>query len=108
MKAKGDYQDQVHSGQMVLVLVRPGGGQHEWWPKATQGGPSGLSPLRSDGSRDGKAGRLDCMSGGQKTLKLSYINLKGGILGLSPLRSDGLMVVRQGSWPKTLKRKEVK
>jgi hypothetical protein len=59
---------------MVLMLVRPGGGQHEWWPKATQGWPLGLSWLRSDGSRDGKAGRLDCMSGGQKTLKLCKLH----------------------------------
>ncbi len=33
------------------------------------GGPSGSSPLRSDGSCDGQVGRLDCLSGGQKTLK---------------------------------------
>jgi hypothetical protein len=33
-----------------------------------KGGPSGLSPLRSDGSRDGQARRLHCVSGSQKTL----------------------------------------
>jgi hypothetical protein len=41
-------------------------GPREWWPKATQGGPSGLSPLRSDGSHDGQAEMLDRVSGGQR------------------------------------------
>jgi hypothetical protein len=37
MKAKGDYQEQVHSDEMVLVIVRQPG-LHERWPKVTQGG----------------------------------------------------------------------
>jgi hypothetical protein len=41
-------------------------GRLEWWPKATQGGPSGSSPLRSDGSHDGQAEMLDRVSGGQR------------------------------------------
>jgi hypothetical protein len=41
-------------------------GLHEWWTKETQGGPSGSRPLRSDGSSDGKAGRLDRLTGGQR------------------------------------------
>ncbi len=36
--------------------------------KATQVGPSDSSPVRSDGSHDGQAGRLDCMRFGKKTL----------------------------------------
>ncbi len=47
-------------------------GPRELWPKATQGGPLGLSPLRSsNGSCDGLARRMDSMSGGQKTLKVN-------------------------------------
>ncbi len=33
LKLKGDYQAQVHSGQVVLVVVRQGAGPHERWPK---------------------------------------------------------------------------
>jgi hypothetical protein len=51
MKAKGDYQDRVHSDQMVIVIVRreaePAGAE------SNSRGASGLSPLRSDGSPDG-------------------------------------------------------
>ncbi len=54
-------QDRVHSNQTVLETVRREAGSRERLPKApnyklAQGGPSGLSPLRSDGSRDGQAG----------------------------------------------------
>ncbi len=47
--------------QMVLGTVRREAGPHERQPKAlrtklAQGAPSGLSPLRSDGSCDGQAG----------------------------------------------------
>jgi hypothetical protein len=42
--------------------------QCERWPKVTPEGSSGSSPLGSDGSRDGQVGRLDRVSGGQKTL----------------------------------------
>jgi RNA 3'-terminal phosphate cyclase len=53
----GDCSDQVHSDQMVL---RQEAGPRERQLKALkakliQGGPSGSSPLRSDGSRDGQA-----------------------------------------------------
>ncbi len=53
--------DQVHSDQMVLGTVRWEAVPCEKWPKAlkikvAQGGPSGSSPLRSDGSHDGQAG----------------------------------------------------
>jgi hypothetical protein len=46
---------------MVLETVRPQTGPQKRRQKAlktklTQGGPSGLSPLRSDGSRDGQEG----------------------------------------------------
>jgi hypothetical protein len=38
----------------------------EQWPKAAHPGPAGSSPFRSDGSRDGKARRLDRVIGGQR------------------------------------------
>ncbi len=46
---------------MVLGAVRQEAGPLKMQPKAfkaklTQAGPSGLSPLRSDGSRNGQAG----------------------------------------------------
>ncbi len=62
MKAKGDYLNLVYSDQMVFEIVRRETDWLERWPKATQGwggGTSGLSPLRSDVSCDGQAGRLD-------------------------------------------------
>jgi hypothetical protein len=58
-----------------------GGNLHEG-----QGGQSKLSPLRSDGSRDSQAGRLDRMSNGRGHLKSLALEEP---LGLSPLRSDG-------------------
>ncbi len=55
---------------------------------ATLGGPSGSSPLRSNGSHDGQAGRwLDWMTRGQRHSKLSQA--QGELPGSSPLRSDG-------------------
>jgi hypothetical protein len=33
LKLNGDYQARVHSGQMVLLVVRQGGWMHERWPK---------------------------------------------------------------------------
>jgi hypothetical protein len=71
MRAKGDHQDQVHLDQLVLMIAFWEAGPCERWPKATQGGPSGSSPLRLDSSCDGQAGRSDQISGGQKTLKIS-------------------------------------
>jgi hypothetical protein len=35
----------------------------------SQGGLPGLSPIRSDGSQDSQAGRLDHVSGGQRQFK---------------------------------------
>jgi hypothetical protein len=68
---------------------------HEWWPKATQGGPSDSSPLRSDGSRDGLAGRL-CVSETKDTQ--SKLNLTGD--NQAQVHSDQMVpvVVRQGGW----------
>ncbi len=63
---QGDYQDPVHSDPMVLKIVRREAGPCERWQKATQRGPSGSSPLRSGGSRDGQAGRLDPVSARQR------------------------------------------
>jgi hypothetical protein len=56
-----DFLDQVHSDQMVLGKVRQEAGPSEkppktLKPKLAQGGPSGLSPLRSYGSHDHQSG----------------------------------------------------
>ncbi len=61
--SQGNCPDRVPSDQMVLGTVRREAGPCESWPKAlktklAQGGPSGLSPLRSDGFRD-PSGRLE-------------------------------------------------
>jgi hypothetical protein len=53
--------DQVYSDQMVLGEVRQEAGPKERRPeelktKLAQGGPSGTSPPRSNGSCDGQAG----------------------------------------------------
>jgi hypothetical protein len=32
-KARGNYQAQVHSDQMVLMIVRRKAGPVAWWPK---------------------------------------------------------------------------
>jgi hypothetical protein len=52
-KAKRDYQDRVQQISWFLDSQAGVAGLREWWPKATQLGPSGSSPLRSDGSHDG-------------------------------------------------------
>jgi hypothetical protein len=94
---KGDYLDWVHSGQMVFEIVR----WRIWaaWAvaKSNSRGPSSLSPLRSDGSRDGQAGRLYCMNGGQKTLK-AKLNLKGDYQARAHSGQMVVVVIRQGSW----------
>jgi hypothetical protein len=36
MKAKVDYQDRVHSDQIVIVIVRGEARLHEQWSKDTQ------------------------------------------------------------------------
>ncbi len=59
MQAKEGYLNQVHSDKMVFKIVRWETEPCERWLKGTQGGSSGSSPLRSDGSHDGQAGRLD-------------------------------------------------
>jgi hypothetical protein len=75
MKTKGTTR--IKSTQIRWFSGKSGGvpGPLEQWPKATQGGQSGLSTLRSDGSCDGQAGKLDHVRGGQKTLK-AKLNLK--------------------------------
>jgi hypothetical protein len=61
LQAKGDCSDRVHSNQMGLRTVRwdldlKRGGQKRSKLSLLKGvGPTGLSPLRSDGSCDGKA-----------------------------------------------------
>jgi hypothetical protein len=66
-----------------------------------------LSLLRSDGSCDGQAGRLDHVSCGQKTLK-TRLNFKREHQAQVNSGHMVLVVVRQGGgpcewWPKTLK-----
>jgi hypothetical protein len=60
LKSKGDFLDRVFSDQTILRSVRREAGPRERFPKAlkiklSQGGPSGSSLLRSDGSCDGQA-----------------------------------------------------
>jgi hypothetical protein len=69
MKAKGDYQVQIHSDQMVLVIVRRGGWINWAMAKGNSRGAIRLKTTQMYGSRDGLAGRLDCVSNGQKMLK---------------------------------------
>ncbi len=61
VQSQGDCPNRIHSDQTILRIVRREAEPCERWPKAlktklTQGGPSGSSPLRSDGSRYGQAG----------------------------------------------------
>jgi hypothetical protein len=84
IKAKGNYPDRAHSDQMVLGIV-------------TRRGSSGLSPLRPGGSSDGKAGRLDHVSGGQKTLR-TMLNLKRDFQARVHSGQMVLMVVRKRGW----------
>jgi hypothetical protein len=56
-----NYPDRDHSDQIVFGTVRREAAPREWWPnvlktKLAQRVPSSSNPLRSDGSRDGKAG----------------------------------------------------
>jgi hypothetical protein len=56
-----ECSDRVHSDQLVLGTDKREVGPQRRRPKPlkaklTQGGPSGSSPLRSDGSHDGQAG----------------------------------------------------
>ncbi len=69
MKAKGDYQDQIHSDQMVQVIVRWGGWINWAMAKGNSRGAIRLKTTQINGSRDGQAWRLDCVSSGQKMLK---------------------------------------
>ncbi len=69
------YLDWAHSDQMVLEIVRWGG----WalWMLAKIKSRVAIrpsSPLRSDGSCDGQAGRLEQVSSGLKTLKSELIS----------------------------------
>jgi hypothetical protein len=54
-QVKRDYPNRVDSDQIDKEAE-----QCEQLPKVTQRGPSASCPLRSDGSHDGQAGRLDC------------------------------------------------
>ncbi len=58
-ESPGERMDRVHSDQMVLRIVRRGGWTVWQWPKATQGRLSCLSPLISDGSRDGTGSGME-------------------------------------------------
>jgi hypothetical protein len=74
----------------------------------TKGGLSGSGPLTSDGSRGSQAGRLDCVSSGQKDLK-EIPKLKGGTrLESTKVRwclwLSGREAALQEQWPKTLKK----
>ncbi len=74
--------------------------------KQLKGGPSDLSPLRSDNSFDGQAGRLGHLTDGQRHSKLSSAERE--LPGSSPLRSDGSCSSQAGGWmddwwPKVLK-----
>ncbi len=60
---KEGHQAWVNSDQMVLVMAKREAGPVSWWPlkgytlsSFSQGGLSGLSLLRSDGSRDSQTG----------------------------------------------------
>jgi hypothetical protein len=60
-ECQGDCSYQVHSDQMVLQTVMQEAGPQKRQPNGlksmlTQGGPSGSSPLRSDGSCDYQTG----------------------------------------------------
>jgi hypothetical protein len=71
MRAKEGLSGRVFSDKVVLMIVRRGGWTKGAVVKGDSRGAFGSSPLRSDGSHDGKAGRRDCVNGGQKTLKIS-------------------------------------
>jgi hypothetical protein len=94
---KSERTIRIESTQIRWFSWWPGreAGPHERQPKATQGGLSELSPLRSDGSCDGQAGRLNRMRDGQKTLKIK-LNLKGDYHDRVDSCPMVLMVVRQG------------
>jgi hypothetical protein len=63
--------------------------------KPAQEGPSDLSPLRSNGSSDGQAGKQDhCEEVAIDTQKLA--RSQGGLSGLGSLRSDGSCGNRAG------------
>ncbi len=83
MKAKGDYQNRVHSDQMVLVIVRWGGWKARAVAKSNSRGPPGWRLLRSDSSREGQTGMLDHLSNGHKTLKV-FAKSHRGLPGSSP------------------------
>ncbi len=72
MKAKRDYQDWVHSDQMVLIKLGKKAALPSNCQRQLKEGSSGSSPLRSDGSRNGQAGRLGCMT--RKPAKISKIS----------------------------------
>jgi hypothetical protein len=92
MQARGDYLDQVHSGQMVLKTVRREAELHSNGQSNSRG-TSGLSPLRSDLMRPGREAGLEEWWPKDTQTKL---NLKGNYQARFPPGQMVLMVVRQG------------
>jgi hypothetical protein len=88
----------------MLTFVRPTNdlkGNSRGILHASQGGLSGSSPLRSDGSRDRQMG-LSCVSGVQKKLMVGHeVRVHSGQMVLLMVRQGGWTAMRQ--WPKTLK-----
>jgi hypothetical protein len=86
MKAKGDYQDRIHSDKTVVMIVRWEVGLCDQRPRANQMGLPGSSPLRSNGS-------WVVMGGGEAELHKQQPKdtqekpkTQGGLPGSSPLR----------------------
>ncbi len=86
-EGQGDCRDWIHSDQMVLTAARQGRLDSESGGEKWLKGLLGSSPVRSDGSHDGQAGRLDQVTGGQRHSKLSQVQWE--LPGSSPFRSDG-------------------
>ncbi len=66
MKAKGTAGSESTQIRWFSRQFDREAGPGDWQPKGTQGVPSASGPLRADGSRDGQAGRLDWVTGGQR------------------------------------------
>jgi hypothetical protein len=70
------------NGDCLGCPFRSDGSQGVRWGDLTRGNSRRgirLEPLRSDGSHDSRAWRLDCLDGGQKTLNEINLNSRGGI-----------------------------
>jgi hypothetical protein len=90
MKAKGTCK--TESTQIRWFSRQSGGdtGLCERWSMATQRGPSGLSPLSSDGPLDGQAERVDQVTKGQDTQNSA--KLKGNYHYQAPVHSDQMVL----------------